>query len=112
MPREVELAHVDDTVTLPIPLENSVGNSISSTSSARKTDPPLREPSARSVRRLKRQATPEAAGIGAAVASVAAAVNQSTAAVASSNDFAPALHSAINSAVASVAIAVTTAGNK
>ena len=125
-PRELYVAHTDNTMNLPMPLGNSVdastyavhftrnapfflpsaGDSTFSTLSYLKTAPPLREPSAQSARRIKSQAAAEVIATVAAETSVATAVHDPGAAAARSDAVGSALHSTVASAVPSVAIAV------
>ena len=65
-----------------VPHTNSIEGSINSTFLVLETAPPLREPSARSVRRFRRQAAAEVAAGAAAVASVATAALEPVVAVA------------------------------
>ena len=89
-----------------ISLANSVDGSVGSTFQALEAAAPLREPSARSVRRLKRQAAAEAAATAAAaVGSVATVLHEPNVAAATAGVLS-APRSAIGTAVASVPPAV------
>ena len=72
----------DDFSGDPVPLANRIECSIGNTFLALETAHPLRKPSARSTRRLNRQAAAESAVAAAAMASAAAAVDEAAAAVA------------------------------
>ena len=92
----------DDFSGDAVPLANSIEGSIGSTFLALETAPPLREPSARSARRFRRQTVAEAAAAAEAVASVATAVHEPAAAVATADASASASRSVVGTAVASV----------
>lgn len=107
MPREVYVVHADITATFPTQPVNSVGHSRGSTFSSLDTDAPLQEPSARSVRRIKRQAAAETTANTAPVARVATGVDEPNVTVASSDAFTSAPHGAVACAVASEATLIS-----